>query len=134
MASDADYQHAAEDRGLNEGLLDELRRTRGLSLEGLREIPERALQRAVRRLDYPDLARAREAFRLRQARNDAGVVPPEAQAEALRQLDSTRTRNVAPPVVAGLASAPAPGPGSRSVRATSAAARARSSSTRRPRG
>jgi photosystem II stability/assembly factor-like uncharacterized protein len=102
MASDADYQHAAEDRGLNEGLLDELRRTRGLSLEGLREIPERALQRAVRRLDYPDLARAREAFRLRQARNDAGVVPPEAQAEALRQLDSTRTRNVAPPVVAGV--------------------------------
>jgi hypothetical protein len=102
MASERTIRRAAEERGLSEGLLDELRRTRGMSLAELPEIPDAALRRAVRRLDYPDLARAREAFRLRQSRNEAGVVPPDALPDALRQLDSARARVAAPAAVAGV--------------------------------
>ena len=150
MATETDYQHAAEERGLSEGLLDELRRTRGLSLEGLREIPDRALRRAVRRLDYPDLARAREAFRLRQARNDAGrgaargarggaararqhARPARRAARSWRACRPAATSRRRPWCPAAPASAAARGRGARSAPGTSAAARARSSSTRRPR-
>jgi hypothetical protein len=102
MANERTFQEAVSARGLTEGLGDELRRTRGLSPTTLRQLPDDALRRAVRRLDYPDLARAREAFRLRQVVDDEGRLPTDALTHALRQLDSTRTRSVAPQQVAGV--------------------------------
>lgn len=102
MASDRTYQQEAEARGLSEGLLEEVQRTRGMSPTTLRHIPDGALQRAVRRLEYPDMARAREAFRLRQAINDEGRLPVDALSDALRQLDSARARAAAQAHVAGM--------------------------------
>jgi photosystem II stability/assembly factor-like uncharacterized protein len=95
MANQPTYQQVAEARGLPEAVLDDLRRTRGLSPAALLEIPDPALRRAVRRLEYPDLARAREAFRVRQSVTDGGGVAPDALPNALRQLDSSRTRAAA---------------------------------------
>jgi photosystem II stability/assembly factor-like uncharacterized protein len=92
MADQPTYQQAAQARGLPEELLDDLRRTRGLTAAALLQIPDPALRRAVRRLEYPDLARAREAFRLRQSVIDGGGVPRDALANALRQVDSSRAR------------------------------------------
>jgi photosystem II stability/assembly factor-like uncharacterized protein len=102
MTDERRYRQAAEVRGLTEGLADQLRRSRGLTPTRLREIPDGALRRAVRRLEYPDLARTREAFRLQQSVTDEGRLPPDALRNALRQLDSSRTRGVAPPQVAGI--------------------------------
>lgn len=102
MTSDRTYQRAAQARGLTAAQVEQLRRTRGLTLEALKKIPDRALQRAVRRLEYPDLARARVAFRLLQSRDDQGAIPREAQVNALRQLDSTRARATVAPLVAGM--------------------------------
>jgi photosystem II stability/assembly factor-like uncharacterized protein len=83
------------------GQLDQLRRTRGLTLNALQRLPDPALRRAVRRLEYPDLARARETFRVRQARG--GAAPGRgALSAALRQLDSSRARAAAQATVAGV--------------------------------
>ena len=145
MANQPTYQQVAEARGLPEAVLDDLRRTRGLSPAALLEIPDPALRRAVRRLEYPDLARAREAFRVRQSVTDGGGVAPDALPNALRQLDSSRARAAAGDQVARMptgrtsrpaacsrrsrGSAPVPRAGARSDRATSADGRGRSSST-----
>src|SRR4051794_34690573 len=102
MANERNYYRAAADRGLNEDLAAELRRTRGLTSTTLRELPERALNRAVRRLDYPDLARRREAFRLRTALDDEGRVPRGALPVALRELDGVRARDPQTAQVAGI--------------------------------
>src|SRR5829696_1800854 len=73
-----------------------------MSASSLEEIPEGKLRRAVRKLDYPDMPRAREAFRRRQSLDEEGRVDPDALSNALRQLDSTRARAAAPPTVAGV--------------------------------
>lgn len=93
----------AKARGLTTGQVYLLATRRNLSHEALRKLPEEVLQRAVRRLDYPDLPRAREAFRLLQQRDEKGVIPPNALPNALKQLDSTRARAAAvQPQVAGV--------------------------------
>jgi photosystem II stability/assembly factor-like uncharacterized protein len=102
MANERSYRQAAKARGLPEVLGDELRRKRGLLPSALRELPDPALKRSVGRLEYPDLAQAREAFRLRQAVNDEGRVTPDALDSALRQLDSSRARTAAVATVAGV--------------------------------
>ena len=102
MASDRALQRAARARGLTAGQLEQLRATRGLTVSRLEQMPDGALRRAVRRLEYPDQARAREAFRLRQSTDERGAVDPSALPAALRQLDSTRTRAAAPAAVAGV--------------------------------
>lgn len=102
MANERSYRQAAKARGLSEELGDELRRTRGLLPSALRDLPDRALKRSVRRLEYPDLARAREAFRRRQAVNEDGRITSDGLASALRQLDSSRARMTAAASVAGV--------------------------------
>ena len=102
MADDQHYLRAAEERGLEEGLATALRRARGLTPTSVGQLPEGALRRAVRRLDYPDLARKREAFRVRTAVDDKGGVSDDALPNALRQLDSTRVRAARPRQVAGI--------------------------------
>jgi len=79
-----------------------LQTTRGFSNTALRQLPEAVLHRVLRRLDFPDLPRAREAFRLLQERDERGVIPPNALPNAMSQLDSTRTRVTLQPLVAGL--------------------------------
>jgi hypothetical protein len=102
MATQRKYRQAAKARGLSEAVGDDLRRTRGLSPTTLRAAPDSALDRAVRRLEFPDMARAREAFRLRTALNDEGGLPADALYSALRQLDSSRARASVETQVAGV--------------------------------
>jgi hypothetical protein len=102
MANDQTYHEVAEARGLSDDIADELRRTRGLSRSALNQIPDEPLRRAIRRLEYPDLARARETFRLRQSVDEEGRIPADALLNALRQVDSTRTRAPVAPRLAGM--------------------------------
>lgn len=96
-------RRAAKARALTVGQVQLLQMRRGLTATAVRTMPEPALRRAVRRLDYPDLPRAREALRLLQARAESGAIPPNALPNALRQLDSVRARaGAARPEVAGV--------------------------------
>jgi hypothetical protein len=89
-------------RGLNAEQVRLLHETRGLTPEGIDVLPESALRRALRRLEYPDMPRAREAFRLLQKRDELGHVPEQAQLTALRQLSEIRVDRAAGPQVAGV--------------------------------
>lgn len=80
-----------------------LRQTRGTTNDTLDQVPEGAIRRAIRRLNYPDMPRARQEFRAAQARNDDGRIPPNALGKALKALRSLRAKAVArKPLVAGL--------------------------------
>src|SRR5215831_8461577 len=96
-------KRVAEALGLTVGQVERLQEVRSLSGEDLRRLPEATLQRAIRRLDYPDLPRAREAFRRLQQVDENGQIPANALPDALRDLDGLRTRVAAlQPRVAGL--------------------------------
>ncbi|RZU11319.1 hypothetical protein EV645_6481 [Kribbella rubisoli] len=90
------------DRGLTIEQVRTLRQTRGLSSAGIQAIPESALARALRRLEYPDMPRARELFRRNQARDERGLFPTHALLGAARQLDSIRLRRAERAAVAGV--------------------------------
>jgi len=85
-------RQVAKALGLTVGLVQVLRARRNMSHEAMKKMPENALRKAVRRLDYPDLARAREAFRTVVEKDEKGVVPPNGLPNALKQLDATRVR------------------------------------------
>jgi hypothetical protein len=87
-------------RGLNAEQAQLLHETRGLTSAALEAIPETSLRRALRRLEYPDMPRAREVYRLVQGRDERGRFPEQPQLTALRQLDSMRVRQAA--AVAGV--------------------------------
>ena len=107
-ATAAAVRRVAKTRNLTVGQVEALRTRRGLTPGAIRKVPAKVLQRAIRRLDYPDLPRAREAFRLLQERDERGILPPNALARALTQLDGVRARRSAVPLrVAGV---PAGGP------------------------
>src|SRR5262245_2279590 len=82
----------AESRRLSIEQIELLRRSRGLTQAGIERLPERAILRAVRRLDYPDAPRARLAYRLVQSRDVEGRIPSQPLVPALRQLDALRLR------------------------------------------
>jgi hypothetical protein len=82
----------AERRGISVEQVELLRFSRGLTQEGIERLPETSLQRAVRRLDFPDAPRARLTFRLAQSRDDEGRIPSQPLVTALRQLDGLRLR------------------------------------------
>jgi photosystem II stability/assembly factor-like uncharacterized protein len=65
-------------------------------------MPDPAIQRALRRLSFPDLARVRETFRRRQQRDEQGLIPLGALLNAVSELDSTRHRTSTAPNVAGV--------------------------------
>src|SRR5688572_5711268 len=83
-------------------LVTVLRRSRGATNETLNGLSETAIQRAIRRINYPDMPRARQAFRAAQARNDDGRIPPNALGRALKELRGLRTKVTKKPRVAGL--------------------------------
>jgi len=102
--SDQSDEQIAESTGLTAGQVQQLKAARGFSAATLTRLPQPVVRRAVRRLEYPDLPRLRAAFRLRQSRDEHGVVPPNALGRALRQLRSTRAKVAAKPRVAGIPS------------------------------
>ena len=115
---------AAKKRGITIEQVEMLRSQRGLTEAGIEHLPEGALKRALRRLDYPDAPRARLLYRLRQSQDDDRSIPSQPLLTALRELDGLRLRTrgravagmpsggpvppanlaVAPPPAAGLAS------------------------------
>ena len=101
----------AQARGIAVEQVRLLRRVRGLPAEAIEVMPDMKLMRAVRRLEYPDLAGQRAAFRLLQQRDDQGQIPPEALLRAMRELDSLRTRTAATPRTAGVPTGPVVQPG-----------------------
>src|SRR6516225_1549731 len=70
-----------------------LRKFRGLTHEGIEALPESALRRSLRRLDYPDAPRARTQYRLQQYRDEQGQTGAQPLVKALRELDSFRLRS-----------------------------------------
>jgi len=82
-------------RRLSPEQVRQIRKTRGLSSDDVAQLSDQALSKVLRRLEYPDLAWQREAFRLLKSRDDQGVVPHETLPRALRQLDSARARSLA---------------------------------------
>ena len=69
-----------------------LRESRGATNSTLQGMKEGALRRAIRRLDYPDLPRARQQQLLAISRDDAGQVQPGALARALIEVSAMRRR------------------------------------------
>jgi photosystem II stability/assembly factor-like uncharacterized protein len=94
-------EQVAEKLGLNVEQVRQIQRTRGLTTRALDQISEDRVPRLVRRLNYFDLPRAREAFRRLSLVDERGTIPPNALTDALRQLDGLRSRTAAPRV-AGL--------------------------------
>jgi photosystem II stability/assembly factor-like uncharacterized protein len=92
----------ASQRGIQPDQVARIAQSRGLTTEAVAAIPDASFQRSVRRLDYADMPRSRDAFRRLQQRDEAGTIPPNALSNALSQLDSTRTRAAAVPQVAGV--------------------------------
>ena len=84
-------QDLARKRGLSVDMVQRLRQTRGTSNDSLEQAPEVALRRALRRLNYPDLARARQQHLLKQSRSDDGHVPVQALARAVQQVTAMRS-------------------------------------------
>lgn len=87
-----DDSSLAASRKINLEQVRILREMRGLTSAGIGAMPQGSLQRALRRLDYPDMPWAREAYRVLQARDDRGRIPAQPLLTALRQLDSLRLR------------------------------------------
>jgi photosystem II stability/assembly factor-like uncharacterized protein len=92
----------AEKHGLPVEMIQLLRQTRGTSNDGLEDMTQGGLRRALRRLSYPDAARARHQHLLKQARGDDGGIPPNALARAVTQLKTLRAKAPARARVAGL--------------------------------
>lgn len=87
-------QDLANQRGLSVEMVQRLRQTRGTSNDSLEHAPDGAIRRALRRLNYPDLARARQQHLLKQSRDDDGNVPTHALADAVQQVTSMRASAV----------------------------------------
>src|SRR5438270_8175530 len=83
----------AESRGITVEQVELLRSQRGLTAAGIQRLPEAALKRALRRLDYPDSPRARLLYRLQQSLDDRQRLPSQPLVTALRQLDGLRLRS-----------------------------------------
>jgi photosystem II stability/assembly factor-like uncharacterized protein len=92
----------ARQKAINVEQVRLLKSSRGTTNDTLSGLSATAVQRAIRRLHYPDLPRGRQALRAAQARNDDGRIPPNALGNALQELRSLRARPARKPRVAGL--------------------------------
>ena len=80
--------------------IEQLRLTRGMNEQDIQQLPEAVLRRAMRRLEYPDSARGRAAFRMLTEVDEAGVIPTNALDNALNQLNTIRAQQAAPAPIA----------------------------------
>ena len=84
-----------QEQDLTAWQIEQLRLTRGMNEQEIQQLPEAVLRRAMRRLEYPDSARGRAAFRMLTEVDEAGVIPTNALANALNQLNTLRTQQTA---------------------------------------
>jgi hypothetical protein len=91
-----------EKRGITAEQVAILREVRGLTDEALEKISAGRLRRAVRRLDYPDMPRARQAFRLLSSKDERGNISPTNLARAFHQSQRMRTVASGPLRAAGI--------------------------------
>ena len=82
----------AEERRISTDQVEMLREMRGLTNEGIVKLPEKSLRSSLRRVDFPDMPRQRQAFRIMQAGLYTEEERSHALERALRQLDSLRLR------------------------------------------
>lgn len=82
--------------------IEQLRLTRGMNEQDIRQLPEAVLRRAMCRLEYPDSAKERAAFRRLTEVNEEGVIPANALANALNQLNDIRAQQTTPAPIAGI--------------------------------
>ncbi|MGH9309506.1 MAG: WD40/YVTN/BNR-like repeat-containing protein [Vicinamibacterales bacterium] len=87
-------EEAARRRNLEVEQVERLQKQRGLTTDAIASLGENTLRRQLLRLEYPNFARARQAFRLLQERDESGSVPAQALPRALSRLDAMRTRAV----------------------------------------
>jgi photosystem II stability/assembly factor-like uncharacterized protein len=97
--SDVDVAAA---RGISTEQVQRLRKFRGLTNDALEKLPSARLLRTLRRLEYPDMPRARTYFRLLYARDSQGQIPRNGLADALRELRAGRAKMAPKPLVAGI--------------------------------
>jgi hypothetical protein len=102
-------QDLAEAKSLSVEQVRLLRQTRGATNDTLEGLSEAALRRAVRRIDYPDLPRARAEFRLLQEVDDDGRVRVDALASAVAGR-ALMLANATAQTTAGIPVAPAAAP------------------------
>jgi hypothetical protein len=88
-------------RKISVEVVELLRKSRGTTNATLERLPEGALRRAIRRLNYPDMPRARHEFTLSQARDDSGRIALNALGKAFKELRALRA-GLKRPRVAGL--------------------------------
>ncbi len=82
--------------------LRQIRQLRGTSNEAIEQAPEAAIRKALRKLAFPDSARARLQFERLQTLGDNGKTPPGALARAVKQCDAMRGRAQPRQRVAGM--------------------------------
>ncbi len=85
-------EEAARRRHLEVAQVERLQKQRGLGTDAIASLGEATLRRLLLRLEYPNFARARQAFRLLQERDETGTVPSEGLPRALVRLDAMRAR------------------------------------------
>lgn len=85
-------EDVARSKGISTEQVRLLQATRGATTDTLTGLSPAAVRRAIRRLSYPDLARARQRFRREQQRDDAGRIEPGVLSDALRDLGAARSR------------------------------------------
>lgn len=95
-------EEVAEERGITVEQVEQIQTNRALSNEAISVIPEEKLKRILQRLEFPNLARLREAFRVRQEIDENGQIPSNAVLNAVSQTDSFRARTLAEGQVAGM--------------------------------
>jgi hypothetical protein len=105
----------ASARGLDVHTVEALMRARALTADSIRALPEAAMRRALRRLNYPDLPIAREQFRALHLRSDP-TAPRTLRAgglgrrmRAVQHQDSLRLRT-GTPKIAGIPVGALPSP------------------------
>lgn len=91
-----------EQAEFNAWQIEQLHLTRGMTEQEVQQLPETVLRRAMRRLEYPDSARERAAFRRLTQVNEDGLIPTNALANALNQLSDSRAQQAAPTPIAGI--------------------------------
>ena len=85
-------QQVADKFRISRELVRRINKETAISNEALFRHSDEILPRLLRKLEYPDLIRQRNAFRLLQEQDERGVVPRDAVIRALEQLDSLRVR------------------------------------------
>lgn len=114
-------ENLARDKNISVEQLHLLRESRGTTNDSLAGLPEAALRRAIRRIDYPDMPRLRAQFRLEQQRDDDGRIAPDALIAAVSSRDRLLADATAPSI-AGVPVAPRTSPAGESLAGLSTSA------------